>query len=88
MRGKKKRKQRPWWKKAKTLRRFGIAVILVLLGGLGAWFLIRGGEKGEPVYWVEDAKPFTLPTIDGSETTLAEHLGRHNVLLYFNEGMG
>lgn len=88
MTAKKKRKQQPWRKTARLLRRIGIVALLLLLGGLGVWFVVRGGDKGEPVYWMEGAKPFALPTIDGGETTLAEHRGQHNVLLYFNEGMG
>ena len=34
------------------------------------------------------APPFTLPTIADDQASLTDHEGRHNVLLFFNEGMG
>jgi hypothetical protein len=56
----------------------GALALLVLTAG-AAYIGVRGG--GEP-------SQFTLPTTAGKDVTLNQHLGKHNVLLYFNEGMG
>jgi hypothetical protein len=86
---KKKRRRRPWWRKPRVLRRSAIAVMLLVLVGIAAWFAIRdAAEQSPPVYLVEPAAPFSLPAVGGGEATLDEHFGRHNVLLYFNEGTG
>ena len=79
----------PWWRKAKTLRRLAIAASLALVIGLFAWLVVRGGSEGGPKeYLREPAPPFTLPTIAGDQVSLADYAGRHNLLLYFNEGIG
>ena len=80
----------PWWRKAKTLRRLAIAASLALVIGLFAWLVVRGegGGGGSGEYLREPAPAFTLPTIAGEQVSLADHLGRHNLLLYFNEGIG
>jgi len=74
----------------KTLRRIGVFATLLVLLGAGGWYLLRSGgtEDQGRVYLTEQAAPFSLPTIDGDRVSLADHLGEHNVLLYFNEGMG
>jgi hypothetical protein len=81
----------PWWRKRRTLRNLAVATSLVVAIGVIAGLVVRGGSDSdsEPKqYLTEPASPFTLPTIAGDQVSLADHLGRHNVLLYFNEGMG
>ena len=79
----------PWWRKAKTLRRLAIAASLALVIGLFAWLVVRGeGGSGTGEYLREPAPAFTLPTIAGDQVSLADYVGRHNLLLYFNEGIG
>ncbi len=86
MKGKKKNK-RPWWQKARNIRRMAIGGLSLLLVTLGvAYVVVRGTD--EPRYNTRFAFRFTLPTTTGEEVSLDQHLGRHNVLLYFNEGMG
>ncbi|MBI2912915.1 MAG: peroxiredoxin family protein [Chloroflexi bacterium] len=88
---KRKRKSgEPWWRKRKVVRRLALlAGALVAAAGLTAWALVpRGGGGGDTQYLREPAPPFTLPTIAGDEVSLADHLGQHNLLLFFNEGIG
>ena len=83
----KKKAQRPWWRKPRVVRRAALGAATVLLLGLGtAYLVMQGGD--EPQFNMRYASHFTLPTTGGEEVTLEQHLGRHNVLLYFNEGMG
>lgn len=87
MQGKKKKAKRPWWRKPRNLRRVSIGALAVLLVTLGAAYIaVRGAD--EPRYNTRFASQFTLPATTGEDVTLSEHLGKHNVLLYFNEGMG
>ena len=83
----------PWWRKRRTQRRLALASSLsVVIGVIGvlAWLVVRGGgsESGPQEYLREPAPAFALPTIAGEQVSLAEHVGRHNLLLYFNEGIG
>lgn len=87
MQGKKKKAKRPWWRKPRNLRRMSIGALALLLVTLGAAYIAVRGED-EPRYNTRFASQFTLPATTGEEVALDEHLGRHNVLLYFNEGMG
>ena len=61
-----------------------------LVVGIFAWLVVRGegGGSGTGQYLQEPAPDFTLPTIAGDQVSLADHVGRHNLLLYFNEGIG
>lgn len=82
----------PWWRKRRTQRRLAqaasLAVVIVVIGVL-AWLVVRGESEGGPrEYLREPAPAFALPTIAGEQVSLADHLGRHNLLLYFNEGIG
>ena len=87
MKGKKKKAKHPWWRKRRNIRRMSIGALAILLFTLGAAYIaVRGGD--EPRYNTRFASQFTLPTTTGEDVTLDQHLGRHNVLLYFNEGMG
>ena len=86
---KKKRKTRPWWQQPKTVRTIGIwAAVLAVLGAGAAWFAISATRQEEAQYVVDTAPAFQLPTIDAGTYASSEHLGKHNMLLYFNEGMG
>ncbi len=85
----KKRKTRPWWRKPKTLRRLAVLVLSLALIGGGAWYVLAAGSSSEPKQFLQEPAPaFTLPTIGGGSVAYADHLGQHNLLLYFNEGMG
>ncbi|MDO8616672.1 MAG: hypothetical protein Q7T33_13210 [Dehalococcoidia bacterium] len=84
----KKRKARPWWRKPRTLRRLAILVFSLFLVGGGAWYVLTAGA-GPPPRFIQDPAPaFTLPTTGGGSVASADHLGKHPLLLYFNEGMG
>lgn len=86
---KRRRRGRPWWCRRKALRALAMAATAVLAVAALAWLVLRpGGGDGTGEYLVQPAPPFTLPTIAGEEVSLADHRERHNVLLYFNEGMG
>jgi peroxiredoxin Q/BCP len=62
---------------------------LALVVGVFAWLVVRGeGGSGSGEYLREPAPAFTLPTVDGEQVSLAYHVGRHNTLLYFSEGIG
>ena len=85
----KHRGSQPWWLKRRTQRRLALAASLAVVIGVLAWLVVRGeGEGGPREYLREPAPDFTLPTIAGEQVSLADHLGRHNLLLYFNEGLG
>lgn len=84
----KKKGKRPWWQKERNLRRLAIGAISLILGVLAVTYLVMRGGEDETRYNTRFASQFTLPTVSGEEVTLSQHLGRHNVLLYFNEGMG
>ncbi len=78
-----------WWRRRETQRRLAVAASLAAALGVLAWFVIQSSGGGEPeVYLTEPAPLFTLPTVAGDEFSLADHRGKHNVLLYFNEGIG
>ena len=79
----------PWWRKRRTQRRLALAASLAVVIGVLAWLVVRGeGEGGPREYLREPAPAFALPTIAGEQVSLADHVGRHNLLLYFNEGIG
>ena len=81
--------RQPWWQRRRVQRRLAAVASLALAIGTIAWLVARGGgDSGPKQYFVEPASTFTLPTIAGDEVSLADHLGRHNALLYFSEGIG
>ncbi len=87
---KKKRRRPPaWWRR---WRRFGWPVGLAALGaaiGVVVYFAVASGEPSqEAENLVEPAPTFSLPTTAGGSFTLADHVDQHNVLLFFNEGVG
>ena len=86
----KRKNAQPWWRKRRAQRRLMILGALALIVGVFAWLVVRGegGSSGSAEYLREPAPAFTLPTIAGEQVSLADHLGRHNLLLYFNEGIG
>lgn len=83
----KKKGKRPWWRKPRHIRRLAIGALALLVVTAGAAYIGIRGEDG-PRYNTRFASQFSLPTTAGKEVTLNQHLGKHNVLLYFNEGMG
>lgn len=84
----KKNKTRHWWKKRRNVRRLAMAAMALFVAAAGALYLLRSGG-GEPAqYLIEPAPQFSLPTTAGDEFVLADHIGKHNVLLFFNEGIG
>ncbi len=89
MAGKKRKRGQPWWRKRRVQRRLAVVASLALAIGIIALLVVRGGgDSGPKEFFVEPATPFTLPTVAGEEFSLADHEGRHNIFLYFNEGMG
>lgn len=85
----KKRKPQPWWRKPRTLRRLATVVLSLFLLGGGAWYVLANGSDGAPKQFLQEPAPaFSLPTTDNGSVVFSDHLGKHNVLLYFNEGMG
>lgn len=91
---KKHPKGRPWWRRGRTWLSVALSALLVasvagLVAGLTLWLVAgRWSDASPPQYLDEPAPPFTLPTVDGDQISLADHKGRHNLLLFFNEGMG
>ncbi len=85
---KKRKSEKRRGRTSKVLRRWALAAAALALAVAGVWLLARGGGGGPKEYLRTPAPPFTLPTIAGDEVSLSDHLGRHTVLLYFNEGMG
>ena len=81
-------KRRSWWRRKRAQRWLGASVAALAVGIGVAVLALRGQSGGSPEYFTEPAPPFTLPTIAGEQVSLSEHIGRHVVLLYFNEGMG
>ena len=76
-------------RRVKVLRRLGIAVALTFLLAIGGWYFLRASADHEqPVYLTEVAPTLTLETIAGDKFVSSEHLGEHNLLLYFSEGIG
>ncbi len=85
----KKRKTQPWWKKPRNVRRLAMAAIALFVVVVGALYAAQRSDSGEPAqYLILPATPFSLPTTSGDEFVSSEHVGQHNLLLYFNEGMG
>lgn len=87
----KKRREavRRWWRRRRVRRRLAVLGVLALAVGILAWLILRGqSDSGREVYLREPAPPFTLPTVAGEPVSLSDHVGRHNLILYFNEGMG
>ena len=70
--------------RAGALAAVGMAVAVVV------WQVTTADDEGGRAVTLpsKPAEAFSLPTMSGGETTLAEHLGQHNVLLYFSEGIG
>lgn len=87
MKAKKRKQKRQWWQKPRVIRRLAMIGVTALLVGLGAAYIAMRGSDG-PEFNARYATHFTLPTTSGEQVTLGQHLGAHNVLLYFNEGMG
>lgn len=88
MTNRKPRKRRAWWRRKRAQRWLGASVAALAVVIAVAVLALRGQSGGPAQYFTEPAPPFTLPTIAGEQVSLSEHLGRHNVLLFFNEGMG
>ena len=85
----KKRKTRPWWQKPRTVRRLAILVFSLFLVGGGAWYVLAAGSSSEPKQFLQEPAPaFSLPITDSGSVVSSDYLGKHNLLLYFNEGMG
>jgi len=88
---KKIRTKRPWWRRGRTWISVALSTLLAAaVAGPIVWLLAGtgGGASPPPQYLEEPAAPFTLPTITGDQASLTDHEGRHNVLLFFNEGLG
>lgn len=77
-------------RRVRTIRRAGIGAALALLVGIGGWYVIAspGGDHEPPVNLTATAPNLTLDTVDGDQFASSEHLGQHNLLLYFSEGIG
>lgn len=89
---KKRRKKGPWWRRGRTWISVALSGLLAAaVAGPAVWLLaglLAGTGSDPPQYVREPALPFTLPTVAGDDFSLVDHQGRHNVLLFFNEGMG
>ncbi len=72
----------PWW-----LLAGGAVVVLAIVAFV---FLNRGGSSNNLAGGAVGAQAadFSLPTVGGGTFSLADYLGKKNVLLYFNEGYG
>ena len=86
----KRKNAQPWWRKRRVQRRLAVAAALALVVGVFAWLVVRGegGGSGSGEFLREPAPPFTLPTVAEGQVSLSDHVGRHNTLLYFSEGIG
>ena len=85
----KRKNAQPWWRKRRVRRRLAVVAALALVVGVFAWLVVRGeGDSGPTEYLREPAPAFTLPTVADEQVSLADHVGRHNTLLYFSEGIG
>ncbi|MDP2673859.1 MAG: redoxin domain-containing protein [Dehalococcoidia bacterium] len=86
----KRKNAQPWWRKRRVQRRLAILGALALIVGVFAWLVVRGegGGSGSGEFLREPAPPFTLPTVAEGQVSLSDHVGRHNTLLYFSEGIG
>ena len=87
---KKIRIKRPWWRRGRTCISVALSTLLAAaVAGPIVWLLAgAGGDTSPPPQYLDEpAPPFTLPTITGEQFSLADHEGRHNVLIFFNEGM-
>ena len=89
---KQRRAGRPPWRHRRTLQSLALLAPMAVAAGLIVWLVVRpGGGEGEEQpaqYLVEPAAAFTLPTLVGDEVSLSDHVGRHNALILFNEGVG
>lgn len=85
----KKRKTLSWWRKPRTLRRLAILVFSLFLVGGGAWYVLVAGSSSAPKQFLQEPAPaFSLPTTDSGSVASSDYLGKHNLLLFFNEGIG
>src|SRR4030067_34980 len=86
----KRKNAQPWWGKRRAQRRLMILGALALVVSVFAWLVVRGegGGSGSGEFLREPAPPFTLPTVAEGQVSLSDHVGRHNTLLYFSEGIG
>ena len=80
-----------WWRRGGALRLLatGLPVLLIASVVFSFWILslVRSDEyKLLPVG--SKAPGFSLPTVAGGEVSFDQHVGKHPLLLYFNEGMG
>jgi len=80
-----------WWRRAGVLRLLatGLPVFLIAAIVVSFWILslVRSDEyKLLPVG--SKAPDFSLPTVAGGEVSFDQHVSKHPLLLYFNEGMG
>ncbi len=91
-----KKKRRP--SQARRWRRWGwwagLAALPAVIGVV-AYLVVSSGPSQQPEgrprqaeYLVQPAAAFSLPTLTGDKVSLSDHLGRHNLLLFFNEGVG
>lgn len=79
------------WRRAGVLRLLATGLPVFLIGAIAVSFwilsLVRSDEyKLLPVG--SKAPDFSLPTVAGGEVSLDQHVGKHPLLLYFNEGVG
>src|SRR3972149_1292975 len=86
----KRKTAQPWWRKRRVQRRLAVLGAMVLVVVVFAWLVVRGegSGSGSGQYLREPAPPFPLPTVAEGQVSLADHVGRHNTLLYFSEGIG
>ena len=86
---KKIRTKRPWWRRGRTWISVALRTLLAAaVAGPIVWLLAgMGGDASPPEDLDEPAPALHLPTTTGDQASLADHEGRHNVLLFFNEGL-
>ena len=91
-RKKHKPRRQPWWQRKRVRQQLTVLASLTLavgLLGLATVYLQGRGNQHEAAQNVSGPAPaFALPTITGDEFVSADHLGKHALLLYFNEGVG